>query len=307
MKDVYDVAGITRQAHSKEQQQRLRYELEVNDLVIQADALRAKHPGCGVEKMYKTLQPTCMGRDKFIDVMMGLGYRIKQPVNYRRTTISGTIYYPNLIEGMAVTRKNQVWQSDLTYIETGDKFCYLTMIKDVYTREIVGYAVTDHMRAEANMDALKMAFKNNPNDLTGLIHHSDRGSQYVDKGYQKLLSEHGILPSMGLIAQENAYAERVNGTIKNEFISYRKFSNLRELKQHVKRDIDYYNTHRIHDSLPPLKTPSTFAKQLLTLNDNHRPVEIIHSPTRPWKTTSKPQWLKTTELPRENHCPVQFN
>src|SRR5690554_7952496 len=89
------------------------------------------------------------------------------------------------------------------------------LIIDVYTREVLGYNVGDNMRKEANIKALKMALEGiAPEQREKMIHHSDRGSQYGSREYKKLLTDNGIQISMGMKAQDNAYAERINGTIK---------------------------------------------------------------------------------------------
>lgn len=195
--------------------------MELNELIVQADAIREEHPGCGVEKMYDTLKPKHMGRDKFCEVFMELGYRVKRIKNYQRTTVPVWFNYPNLIAGMAVTRLYQVLQSDITYFDIDGKFYYLVFIIDVYTREILGYNVRENMRVQSNIKALKMALKKIPKGcLESMIHHSDRGAQYGSHKHTKLLKDKGVQISMGEIAQDNAYAERINGTIKNEYLKH---------------------------------------------------------------------------------------
>lgn len=100
------------------------------DLINQVDIIREDHPGCGLEKMYRSLQPKYMGRDKFCEIFMDLGYRVRTIKNYRRTTTPTHLNYPNLIEGMEVTRPYQVLQSDITYFYLNyyrlktDRFCF---------------------------------------------------------------------------------------------------------------------------------------------------------------------------------------
>jgi transposase InsO family protein len=142
---------------------------------------------------------------------------------------------------MRVDNAYQIWQSDITYFEVNGRFYYLSFIIDVYSKVIKGYSVSNSLKAESNIKALKMALKNSPDSLKGLIHHSDRGSQFVDKGYQKILSDNGILISMGIQAQDNAYAERINGTIKNEYLKYRTINSFEGLKKHTRQDVNHYN------------------------------------------------------------------
>ena len=185
-------------------------------LLAAAHDLREDHPGCGVEKIYDTLAPCWVGRDKCCQLLMEAGFRLKRRINYRRTTYSVRTHYKNLIEGMLLTGKNQVWQSDITYIRVTGKWYYLVFIIDVYTKVIIGYCASNNMRAEANIKALNMAVKSqSPNSLQGLVHHSDRGSQYHDHQYIQMLNDSKISISMCVKGRDNAYAERVNGIIKN--------------------------------------------------------------------------------------------
>ena len=163
--------------------------------------------------MYNMLKPNFIGRDAFIETLMSLGYRVKRNKNYKRTTIASKLYYPNLIKGIELVSPNHLWQSDITYFEVGTRFYYGVFIIDVYTKEIVGYSVSDNMRATANVKALKSAICEYGKVK---IHHSDRGSQYIAKKYTAILNDIESQISMGLTAQDNAYAERINQTISYE-------------------------------------------------------------------------------------------
>lgn len=247
----------------------------MNNLLVEADALRSEHPGCGVEKMYDTLQPDFMGRDRFIEYFMELGYRVKKNKNYIRTTVPTHLKYPNIIEGTFVDRPNDVWQSDITYFHLNGRFYYIVFIIDVYTRIIKGYQVSDNMRAEANIKALKMAFKEKGENLEGLVHHSDRGGQYVDKDYLELLEGRDIKISMGMIAQDNAYAERINGTIKNEYLKRWNINDFKTLRKRLKKAVNHYNEKRIHRNLPGKQAPRSFERNLLSLPKSQRPSVYI--------------------------------
>jgi hypothetical protein len=259
MNELYRTIGISKQAVEQYERRQKIFDEKVMKLVVKADDLREAHPGCGVEKMYYTLRPDFIGRDRFVETFMSLGYRLKKTKNYRITTRRGSWYYPNLIEGISVSKGSEIWQSDLTYVRIKDRFYYVVFIIDVYTKKIVGYSVSDHMRATANIQALKMALKDHDPPK---IHHSDRGSQYIHNGYINLLKKYGVKPSMGKIAQENSYAERINGTIKNEFIKHWKPQTFEQLKVMVKKAVRHYNRVRPHDNLGK-KTPEDFSVQLL--------------------------------------------
>lgn len=254
LNQLYSTVGISKQAVAQYAARQVTFDHKVAKLLAEADELRRAHPGCGVEKMYYTLKPDFIGRDRFIETFMQLGYRIKRKKNHRITTRGGAYYHPNRIEGLKVTGPNQVWQSDITYIRVKERFYYAVFIIDVFTKKIVGYNVTDHMRATANVKALKMALKNHQ---APLYHHSDRGSQYLYHEYTTLLKQLGTQLSMGKIAQENAYAERINGTIKNEFLAYWKPQDFGQLKRDVKKAVAYYNDKRPHNHIGH-QTPAEF-------------------------------------------------
>lgn len=267
---LYQAAGISKQAVDQHAKRQVIFDRQVANLLVEAETLRAAHPGCGVEKMYYTLKPEFLGRDRFVELLMGLGYRLKHKKNYRRTTIASKLYYPNLIKGMVVDQPCQLWQSDITYLQVKDKFYYAVFIIDVYTRKIVGYQVSDHMRASANVKALEMALKKHPPPK---VHHSDRGSQYTHKGYVEKLKMLGCRISMGLTAQDNAYAERINGTIKNEYLQYWQPQSLAQLKTCVIKAVNNYNKNRIHNGVKrksPRTIESNYVNNLLDHTFNTR-------------------------------------
>lgn len=254
MNKLYKEIGISKQAVSQYAKRQKVFDYNVHNLIVEAEELRKEHPGCGVEKMYNTLQPDFIGRDNFIDLFMNLGFRIKRNKNYRRTTFASRVNYPNLIKGMEVSRPSTIWQSDITYIYCDNKFYYAVFIIDVYTKKIVGHQLTNHMRASANVKALKMALKNNK---APFVHHSDRGSQYTSIEYLELLKHNEVQISMALSAQDNAYAERINKTIKEEYIDYWKPKNYEQLKKMIDKAVSQYNTKRPHNYIGKL-SPKNF-------------------------------------------------
>ncbi|HEY9169887.1 MAG TPA: IS3 family transposase [Lutibacter sp.] len=271
MNQLYQVAEISKQAVSQYTNRQVVFDQNIHSLMIEAEELRKEHPGCGVEKMYNTLKPDFIGRDRFIDIFMDLGFRLKRKRNYRRTTYSSSIYYPNLIKGLEVYAPSMVWQSDITYIGIGEKFYYAVFIIDVYTKKIVGYNLSNHMRATANMCAMEMALKENESSL---IHHSDRGSQYTYKEYIKLLNDSGSKISMALSAQDNAYAERINRTIKEEYLDYWKPKTFEELKTCMDKAVYNYNNKRPHDNIGKL-SPVDFENKWFNNQLNPKPIFTI--------------------------------
>jgi len=300
------MAGISKQAFHKYNQLKPDYSLQIQSLVNEADLLRQQHPGCGVTKIYDTLQPDWIGRINAIRLLYEYGFKLRRKINYRRTTLPVSSLYCNLIEGMIVNNKNQVWQSDITYYKVGSQFYYLVFIVDVYTRQIIGYHVSDNMRAEGNLKALTQAIEaQHSADLTGLIHHSDRGSQYISVEYIEALEDKGIWISVGKCAYQNAYAERINGIIKNEFLKGWSINNLIQLQRKVKTAVKYYNSKRIHRSLPKYQCPEEFARQLVHLTTQNRPTVIIYTEgNKKLKATSRCLEFYPETEPRAPICPM---
>lgn len=275
---MYKVVGISEQSVSQHRKRREREGLGLVVLIKEIDDYRKRHPGCGLAKLYDQINVTLMGRDRFIAFAKEVGYQLKIVKSGIKTTLPGFYVWPNLIEGMLIVDVNRVWQSDITYFRVGNRFCYITFILDVYSRKIVSYAVSETLEAKACIEALEQAIKSRKNiSLKQLIHHSDRGSQYTSKAYLGLLLEHGCLPSMGQKGQDNAYAERINGIIKNEYLIYRTIVNTAQLNRWVKQAVDQYNGERIHNSLPNKYSPNRFEEEVLTLSYQKRPKVIIHA------------------------------
>ena len=161
---------------------------------------------------------------------------------------------------MKVTRSNQVWVSDITYIRTIKGFCYLALITDMHSRKIVGYDLSDSLELKGCVRALNKAIYQAKN-IIKLIHHSDRGIQYCSNVYTQILKRKKINISMTEEnhCYENAIAERVNGILKDEFYLDQTFDNLAHAKKAAKNAINLYNQVRLHLSLD-YKTPNMVYK-----------------------------------------------
>jgi putative transposase len=211
--------------------------------------VRDTHPGMGLRTIYEKCQPEGIGRDAFISLGLLAGYVIDpQPLGPKTTKAHPSADYPNLLNDLKFTDVNQIWTSDITYFRVGDKWCYLSFIMDVFSRRIVGYSVSDNMKSYNNVTALQMAF-----DLRGienydetLIHHSDRGSQYISDVYTGLLSDYKVKISMCTNVLENAHIERVNGTIKNQYLKHWSINNLNQLKRATEKAVNAYNYGKPH-------------------------------------------------------------
>ena len=226
-----------------------------------AKEYRKENPGLGCVKLYiiiSTLfQATgCMpGRDAFIEILRknGLMVHVRRRRRYK-TTDSNHHYrkYPNLIKGVVPNRPNQIWVSDITYIETSEGVCYLSLITDAYSHKIVGWAVGPTLETKYPLEALKMALATIDEETArNLIHHSDRGCQYCSDAYVAELKKHGISISMTQSGDplENAIAERANGILKSEWLYKMTIADLEECKAELKRIIGFYNGERPHMSI----------------------------------------------------------
>ena len=171
--------------------------------------------------------------------------------------------YPNLITGVIPTASNQIWVSDITYIETvNDGFMYLHLVTDLYSRKIMGWCLSPTLHAEYTLKALEMAIRNAGCSLTGLIHHSDRGCQYCCERYVSLLKSSGILISMTQSGDplENAVAERVNGIIKNEWLMHENIMDGNIALKRISEIVNIYNNIRPHTSLNYLTPESAYTE-----------------------------------------------
>lgn len=304
MNGIYQIAGLSKQAYHKHRLKREHDQALVEQLRQCVEVERGDHGGGGLEKLYYRIKPDWLGRDKFVKLFREMGYGVQRKRKYARTTRSGPFRYPNLIEGLLLWEKNRLWQTDITYYRIGEQFYYLIFIIDVYTKVIKGYSVSEHIRAEANVRALKMAI-DSEQIQPGLIHHSDGGTQFLNLIYKKLGLKYQMIFSMGKIAQENAYAERVNGIIKNEYLVYRSITSVRQLKAEVRRAVDHYNYKRIHRHLPGKRSPKQFEHDLLALSTQSRPKVIVYTEGNPKirAASSHPDFNPETE-PQVHVCPM---
>lgn len=203
-----------------------------------------------------------VGRDAFSRILKENALTLRRSRKSCRTTNSEHHFplYPNLIKELTIVRPNQVWVSDITYIRLLSGFCYLSLITDAYTHEIIGYNVGDTLETKYTLRALDQAFERLSGSREELIHHSDRGVQYASFMYVNELNKQGIKISMTENGdpKENAIAERVNGILKQEFLDHYEFADLEEVKQGVDLAVDFYNTKRPHRSIDML-TPEQAA------------------------------------------------
>lgn len=256
--------GYSRQALYQRKREIEKEALEHELIVQQVLFIRSRQPRVGTRKLIKMLGSFLeghrikMGRDALFNLLSERNLLVKKRGRKKpRTTFSDhwQNQYANLVKGLRVKRANTVWVSDITYLTLCDKFVYLSLITDAYSHKIIGYHVSENLLTHGCVQALKMALKTLP-DGCGLIHHSDRGSQYCSMEYVGLLQNHGIAISttQNSDPRENAIAERVNGILKDELLQPLYLST-KEVIQAVKTAIEIYNDERLHLSVNML-TPS---------------------------------------------------
>lgn len=264
MKDVYLLCQISKQAHHRARAY-FREQVEKEELYMRLmEQTREIHPGMGLRIMYEMLQPEGIGRDAFIALGVREGFRVKHREKYTRTTYSvKQTRYRNLLGSKQFTDVNQIWATDLTYLFCLGRHYYIVLIMDLYSRRIVGYSLADNMRAENTLAALQMALtlRGIPDYQNTLIHHSDKGSQYAWNVYTDTLEAFRIQISMCDEVYENTHIERLNDTLKNQYLNRWTINSEKELKRKVDQAIETYNTKRPHRSLSKL-TPMDFETQL---------------------------------------------
>ena len=233
------------------------------------DKQRKLLPRLGTRKLHHLISKELellnikFGRDKLFALLREYDLLIKPKRRYTQTTMSKHYLrkWPNIVRNLEIKEPDQLWVSDITYIKTEEGNCYLNMVTDAYSRKIVGYAIDATMETTSMINALKMATRQKINTKVRTIHHSDRGLQYCSKEYVNLTAKNNIRLSMTENSDpyENALAERMNRTIKEEFGINRKLKTKNQAIELVKESIYLYNTKRPHLSLK-MRTPEQVYK-----------------------------------------------
>lgn len=233
-------------------------------LIKMIEEIRQDHPTMGCRDIYFKIAPDSVGRDAFEELCRQQGFMIKREKSFIRTTDSfGVKRFENLTKNLELTTADQLWVSDITYFEVGNRFYYLTFVMDAFTRRMLGYSVSKRLLTEdTTLVALKMAIKIRKKDnLKGLIFHSDGGGQYYDKNFLSLTGKYLIDNSMCKYAWENPFAERVNGVIKNNYLKHWGIETFSQLVQNVDRATILYNYEKPHKSLNR-QTPIQFENSI---------------------------------------------
>ena len=251
--------GMTRQNYYARRQQRRRRQVD-GELVVQlVQRERRLQPRIGARKLRVLLAPSLaeagvrLGRDRFLEVLREADLLLEpKRSEYPRTTDSyhSLPVFRNLVKGRQVSRPNEVWVGDLTYLRTEEGFMYLALLTDKMSRHIVGYHCGDSLEVSGCLAALEMALEQLPQGARP-IHHSDRGSQYCCHEYVNRSQAAGLTLSMTETnhCAENAMAERVNGILKSEYGLDQRFRTKAQARPAVEQAIHLYSTRRPHTAL----------------------------------------------------------
>lgn len=254
----------SRQTFYKQVKKNNLYKDNEKKIIQLSNQLRIDKPCTGTKKLYLDMIPFLikknikMGRDKVHKVLKDNDLIIKKMKNYKTTTNSKHYFrkYKNLIKNLDIQWPEKVFVTDITYIKVNNKFAYLFIVTDAYSKKIMGWTINYTMKVNDAKKAISMANKNR-RFKNELIHHSDRGIQYCSPSYTKYIISLGMNPSMTEEAHvyENAIAERINGILKSEFGIGLGFNNLKEARAVIQKSIHTYNNTRRHMSLQYL-TPN---------------------------------------------------
>jgi putative transposase len=262
MNALFRALGTSKQSFHQRLDRQLLLLEEQGQLLILVRQVREDHPRMSSRQMYRLIRPAHLGRDRFEAFCFENGFKVSMKPAYHRTTNSlGVTRFNNLLETFELTAVNQVWASDITYYRIGEKFYYLTFILDLYSRVIVGYAVSSNLdTASTTIPALKMAAQARKVPA-GLIIHSDGGGQYYCKAWLQLTSFYKMRNSMCESVYGNAHAERINGVIKNDYLEGYGPGDYNQLRTSTAKAVRKYNTEKPHGALDNI-SPVEFEKVL---------------------------------------------
>lgn len=246
--------GVSRQVYYRSEKRRIRKQDLSAEIIGLVMDVRMKMPRIGGRKLYhilkESLEALSVGRDKLFQILKANHLLVKPKRSYHITTNSHHRFrkHKDLTIDMKVSRPEQLWVSDITYLGNRKQPCYLALVTDAYSKKIVGYDVSNSLSMEGSVRALKMAISKRIYKKDMLIHHSDRGLQYCCDEYQQTLIKNNINCSMteSYDPYRNAVAERVNGILKQEFIVIREGVKLSEMKKMVSESVNIYNNIRPH-------------------------------------------------------------
>jgi putative transposase len=257
LRELCGLLGYSPQAYYQYDQYKEDRVFKEEEVIQQILAHRIRQPRLGGRKLLVLMQQSglSLGRDAFFELLREQGLLVRRKRSRVRTTFSAHRFrkYPNLLNGFTAERPDQLWVSDITYMRLqGEKFAYLSLVTDAYSRKIIGFCVSHDLSSASPIKALQMALTQRTGNLP-LIHHSDRGTQYCSSGYTRLLKKKGIHISMTQSGnpRDNAIAERVNGILKQEYLTGI-YPDAKAAHDAVRAIVPVYNGSRPHASLDML-------------------------------------------------------
>lgn len=277
--------GFSRQAFYQHTNRLITGEERDQQVLALIEQVRQDHPRMGGKKLYELIKEELlkreikMGRDALFDLLAANHLLIRKRKRKMITTFSRHRFrkYPNLIKELVILRPNQVWVADITYWLTEAGYLYISLVTDAYSRRIMGFAVADNLAAVHSRRALEMALKQITKRMgRHLIHHSDRGIQYCCDEYTQAVDAYHIQISMTENSDplENSIAERVNGILKQEYLSHQPVRSLEEAYVLLEKGVFLYNYKRPHLSCNMLSPNAA--------HNSHGPLE------RRWKNYYRP-------------------
>lgn len=257
--------GVSKQAYYKAGKNRKRQKELEEKVLREVMKVRKEQPRIGTRKIHYLLKDEInIGRDKLFSIMKREEMLIGKKRKYIKTTNSKHWMqtYKDISKEEELKQAEQLWVSDITYLSSRGETLYLHLVSDAYSKQIMGYRLSNDLKSESTLKALQMAIKRRIYPDRQIIHHSDRGLQYCSKLYKDELIKNNCLISMTENGSpyDNAVAERINGILKDEFYCDEKFDNFQQAKKHIEQSIFIYNNKRPHLSCSML-TPIQMHKQ----------------------------------------------
>jgi len=281
MTELYSVANISKQAIHQHRKRNNAKQTITQQVIAECAKVRKNHPRMSCRKMFVRMKkPIGIGRDIFEQIGFANGFKVHVIRNKKRTTWATKLaVYDNHLEGSTLNGINQAMQSDIFYY----KDHYGISIIDVYSRRLLALHASKYLTADQNVKALRKAMKERKDDqLDSCIFHSDRGSQYISEVQKELLKELKMVPSMCKLPQENAYAERVQGTIKQEYLIANTNPEI-DVQKRFNQIMWLYNNERPHKNLGN-KTPVEFEAAINKMPLKTRPQMTVYKWTHPLLT-----------------------
>jgi transposase InsO family protein len=262
--------GKSRQVYYRIKKAEQRRRLVSEKVVGLVSPIRMEQRRIGTRKLHFMLSTELaslgVGRDRLFRILKANHMLVRPKRRYHVTTDSHHRFrkHKNMVNGTSIDRPNQVWVSDITYVGNRQNPMYLALVTDAYSKKIMGFDVSNSLDVNGSCRAMEMAGSHKKTSHK-LIHHSDRGLQYCSDQYQELLGNQGIECSMTekYDPYENAVAERINGTLKREFLLETRHLRLDVMKELVRGSVEIYNQKRPH-----------YSSYYLTPNQMHQQSEM---------------------------------